>query len=136
MREKKLEEKRKEMAVVIAKLNEQNEQMGNLKQTQSKILGTLDNIYESGQELDILEITNYKGYFGRLIVEIKNQEEVIKKTEDLLKVKKLFVTEALKEVKVLEKLKEKQEKEFYKQYEYLQAKEIDDIASTRYRRAS
>lgn len=124
------------MAVVIAKLNEQNEQMQNLKQTQSKILGTLDNIYESGQELDILEITNYKGYFGRLIVEIKNQEEVIKKTEDLLRVKKLFVTEALKEVKVLEKLKEKQEKEFYKQYEYLQAKEIDDIASTRYRRAS
>lgn len=136
MREKKLEEKRKEMAVVIAKLNEQNEQMENLKQTQSKILGTLENIYESGQELDILEITNYKGYFGRLIVEIKNQEEVIKKTEDLLRIKKLFVTEALKEVKVLEKLKEKQEKEFYKHYEYVQAKEIDDIASTRYRRAS
>lgn len=136
MREKKLEEKRKEMAVVIAKLNEQNEQMETLKQTQSKVLGSLENIYESGQELDILEITNYKGYFGRLIVEIKNQEEVIKKTEDLLRVKKLFVTEALKEVKVLEKLKEKQEKDFYKQYEYIQAKEIDDIASTRYRRAS
>ena len=136
IREKKLEEKRREMAVVIARLNEQNEYLEHLAKTQLQVIDILEKIYDSGKELDILEVTNYKSYFGQLIVDIKNQEEIVKKTEMLLKFKQLEVTEALKEVKVLEKLKEKQEKKFYQNYERLQAKEIDDIASTRYRKAS
>lgn len=136
MREKKLEDKRREMAVVIAKLNEQNEYLESLVSRQQSILNALENIYSSGNELDILEVTNYKDYFGKLIIDIKNQEVVIKQTQNLLKFKQLEVTEALKAVKVLEKLKETQEKKFYKHYEYVQAKEIDDIASTRYKKAS
>lgn len=136
MREKKLEDKRREMAIVITKLNEQNRQLEALIKRQENTKSTLENIYNSGKELDITEITNYKNYWGKLITDAKNQEVVIEKTKNLLKFKQLEVAEALKEVKILEKLKETQEKKFYQHYEYIQAKEIDDIASTRYKKTA
>lgn len=135
MREKKLEDKRREMAKVIAQLNEQTQHLEMLISKQLSAKNSLENIYNSGKELDIIEITNYKDFLGKVIVDAKNQEAVIEKTKYLLIFKQLEVTEALKEVKVLEKLKETQEKKFYQHYEYVQAKEIDDIASTRYKKA-
>lgn len=134
MREKKLEDKRKEMALVVAKLNEQLEALENLMSTQDKIKNSIEFIYNDGRELDITEITNYKDYLGKVITDARVQEKTIEKTRYLLQFKQLEVKEALKEVKVLEKLKETQEKRFYQNYEYAQAKEIDDIASTRYKK--
>ena len=134
MREKKLEDKRKEMALVVAKLNEQLEVLENLMSTQDKIKNSIEFIYNDGQELNIMEITNYKDYLGKVIIDAKVQEKNIEQTRYLLQFKQLEVKEALKEVKVLEKLKETQEKKFYQNYEYVQAKEIDDIASTRYKK--
>lgn len=136
MREKKLEDKRREMALVIAKLNEQNEQLAQLFQRQENAKITLEGIYSSGKELDILEVTNYKNYLGKMITDSKNQQIVINRTKNLLRFKQMEVTEALKEVKILEKLKETQEKKFYEHYNYVQAKEIDDIASTRYKKTA
>lgn len=134
MREKKLEDKRREMALIITKLNEQNLYLESLVSKQKNAKNSLENIYKGEKELDITEVTNYKDYLGRMIVEAKNQQKLIESTNHLLRFKQLEVTEALKEVKVLEKLKETQEKKFYQNYEYMQAKEIDDIASTRYKR--
>ena len=134
MREKKLEDKRREMAKVIAQLNEQNQVLESLYSRQNHTKNSLEGIYSNGKELDIIEITNYKDYLGKVIVDAKNQKIMIEKTQFLLKFKQMEVTEALKEVKILEKLKETQQKKFYQEYEYVQAKEIDDIASTRYKK--
>lgn len=134
MREKKLEDKRREMAKIIAQLNEQNEVLEGFISKQTNVRSSLENIYNSDKELDITEVTNYKDYLGKVIVDAKNQEKVIEKTKYLLRFKQLEVTEALKEVKVFEKLKETQEKKFYQHYEHVQAMEIDDITSTRYNR--
>lgn len=136
MREKKLEDKRREMAIVIAKLNEQNQQLAEIIQKQENTKITLENIYNSGKELDILEVTNYKNYLGKMVTDAKNQEIVIGRTKNLLRFKQMEVTEALKEVKILEKLKETQEKKFYEHYNYVEAKEIDDLASTRYKKTA
>ena len=57
----------------------------------------------------------------------------IENTKKVLKIKQNEVNEALKEVKVLEKLKETQSEKFYKAIEKKEAEEIDDIATTRYR---
>lgn len=134
MREKKLEEKRLEMAKVITLLNHQIDILDGFSTKQQSAKESLERIYSSGEELDILEITNYKNFIGKMVTDSKRQEMIIKKTRDMLRLKQLEVTEALKEVKMLEKLKETQEKNFYKHIEYVQAKEIDDIASTRYNR--
>lgn len=135
MREKKLEEKRREMALVIAKLNEQNQMKEELIQKKESAKAFLETIYEGSEELDILTIRNYKDFIGKVITEEKNKEMIIEKIEKVLRIKQLEVTNALKELKILEKLKETQEKKFYQNYEYVQAKEIDDISSTRYKKA-
>ena len=136
MREKKLEDKRREMALVIAKLNEQNQYLQAIIEKQASVKTSLESIYNGGRELDITEVTNYKNYLGKAIVDAKNQEIIIGRTKNLLRFKQLEVTEALKEVKILEKLKETQQKKFYEHYNYVEAKEIDDIASTRYKKTA
>lgn len=136
MKQKKLEDKRREMALVLSKLNEQNQYLEELTIKQKNARHSLETIYSSGQELDILEVTNYKDFMGKVITDAKNQEKIIEKTKNLLRVKQFEVTEAHKAVKILEKLKETQEKKFYQHYEYVQAKEIDDIASTRYKKSA
>lgn len=135
MREKKLEDKRREMARVIAVLNEQIGVKEKFIQKSDSTRKSLENIYEGSEELDILEITNYKDFLGKMANEIIKQEAVINNTRNVLKLKQHEVTIALKEVKILEKLKETQQKKFYEEMIYLEGKEIDDIASTRYKKA-
>lgn len=135
MREKALEDKRREMARVIAVLNEQNEVKERFIQKSDATRKSLESIYEGSKELDILEITNYKDFLGKMANEIVKQDAVIANTKNILKLKQHEVTNALKEVKILEKLKETQQKKFYEEMIYLEGKEIDDIASTRYKKA-
>lgn len=134
MREKVLEKKQLEMAGILNILNQQIDRLNNLLAKKENTRNSLESIYENSEELDILEVTNYKNFLSKVINDAKNQDFIIQNTKMILEVKRSEVAEALKEVKVLEKLKEKQEKKFYQHYEYVQAKEIDDIASTRYQR--
>lgn len=136
MREKFLEKKRLEMAKVISILNVQIQSLENLVTKKEGTKDALNKIYETEEEIDIFGITNYKNFLSKVTNDIKNQENIIENTRTILKIKQNEVNEALKEVKVLEKLKEQQEKKFYQHYNYVQAKEIDDIASTRYHRAT
>ena len=63
--------------------------------------------------------------------DIKMQFEIIKRTQNELNEQKNVVAAAYKEVKILEKLKEKQYKNFMFEYEQNQIKEMDDITSAR-----
>ena len=64
------------------------------------------------------------------------QFEIIKKTQFELDEQQQRVNEAYKEVKVLEKLKEKQYKNFLFEFEQTQIKELDDITISRQKRMS
>lgn len=135
MREKVLEEKQLEMAKIVDMLNQQITKLKNLNSQKDNARVSLEQIYEKDEALDIFAVTNYKNFLGKITNDVKVQEGVIENIKNFLKVKQEEVNEAYKEVKVLEKLKEKQEKKFYQHIDYVQALEIDDIASTRYRRA-
>lgn len=136
MREKILEGKQLEMAKVVAILNEQITKKERISSQKELTKQNLEKIYEKGEELDISSVTNYKSFFSKLLNDEKIQNGIIANTQTVLEFKQKEVNEAHKEVKIFEKLKEKQEKKFYQHIEYVQAKEIDDIASTRYQRVS
>ena len=51
-----------------------------------------------------------------------------------VKQKQSEVNQALKEKKILEKLKEKEKNAFYQEFIKQEAKELDDLASTRHAR--
>lgn len=100
-----------------------NEKKENLE---NELNNSLDN-----RVLDIQTVVGFKNYLLRMSDDIKMQFEIIKRTQIELEEQQIEVSKAYKEVKVLEKLKEKQYKNFLFEYEQSQIKELDDITSSR-----
>ena len=132
IREKTLEDKRLEMAQVIQLLNEQQEGLERLMAKQASYKDELESL-SLEDDLNVFSLANFKNYMVILQGQITQQEHTIENTKKALRVKQDAVNEALKDVKVLEKLKEKQSQKFYKDIEMKEANEIDDISTTRYR---
>lgn len=132
IREKTLEDKRLEMAQVIQLLNEQQEGLERLISKQASYKDELESL-SLEDDLNVFALANFKNYMVNLQEQITQQEHNIENTKKALRVKQEAVNEALKDVKVLEKLKEKQSQKFYKDIEMKEANEIDDISTARYR---
>lgn len=132
MREKELEERQMEMAKILAALNSQRQKLQDILNAQEENKAKLESLCTS-EYLDIQQIESHRDFGIKLITDAQNQERVIQNTQSILKVKQKEVMEAHQKVEVLNKLKEKQEKEFYKQYLQAEMKEIDDITSARFR---
>ena len=132
MREKELEERQMEMARILAALNTQKEKLQDIVNAQEANKDELEALCTS-ENLEVQQIESHRDYGIRLITDARNQERVIANTEAILKRKQQEVTEAHQKVEVLKKLKEKQEKEYYKEFLQAEAKEIDDITSARFR---
>ena len=132
IREKTLEDKRLEMAQVIQLLNEQQEGLERLIAKQTSYKDELESL-SLEDDLNVFALANFKIYMVNLQEQITQQEHNIENTKKALRVKQEAVNEALKDVKVLEKLKEKQSQKFYKDIEMKEANEIDDISTARYR---
>lgn len=130
--EKTLEDKRLEMAQVIQLLNEQQEGLERLIAKQASYKDELESL-SLEDDLNVFALANFKNYMVNLQEQITQQEHNIENTKKALRVKQEAVNEALKNVKVLEKLKEKQSQKFYKDIEMKEANEIDDISTARYR---
>lgn len=133
MKEKLLEEKLLELAKVQRGLQDAREKQAELERYQLEINQALMAVYQSGNELNLVEVQRYKNFINKLIVDISNQKVVINNIAKLLATKQKEVNEILKEKKVLEKLKERQQKTYYLNFEKSERKELDDITSSRYR---
>ena len=132
MREKELEQKQMEMAKIVSALNAQQEKLRAILAHQVKNNEELEMLFNS-QDLDLVQIEGHRGFSIKLVGDAKNQERIIQNTNNLLKIKQKEFLEAHKKVEVLKKLKEKQEKEYYKEFLQAETKEIDDITSARFR---
>ena len=132
MRQKELEKKQQEMASIVKVLNSQIEELERINSQSAQVLASLEDICNS-PVLDITTISGSNGYLIKLGAEAKKQGMVIQNTRNIMRMKQLELNEVYKKVKVLEKLKEKQEKAYYQAFEEKAAKEIDDIVTTRYK---
>ena len=122
IREKTLEDKRLEMAQVIQLLNEQQDGLGKLLAKQDAYKEELESL-SLEDDLNVFSLANFKNYMVNLQTQIKQQEANIENTKKALRVKQDAVNEALKDVKVLEKLKEKQRSK--KELRELESKEAE-----------
>lgn len=132
MREKELEQRQMEMAKIVAALNTQEEKLQGIFRAQEHNNVELESLYTL-EELDIMQIEGHRSFGIKLVTDAQNQERIIANTKAILKRKQQEVKEAHQKVEVLKKLKEKQEKEFYKGFLQAEMKEIDDITSARFR---
>lgn len=128
----KLNEKLVELAQVQQILSAEEEKLANLKSRKNVAYEELIQIYSLEKALDIQEVCNYKGFLGKIEIEIKQQEDRIENVMFFVKQKQAEVNQALKEKKILEKLKEKEKNAYYQEFIKQEAKELDDLASTRH----
>ena len=133
LREKALEDKRLEMAKVIKLLNTYESELKTLEKTTDNYNIAMENLSISNDYVNVAELAGYNTYLVDIEQKIKKQKFLIENTKKVLKVKQNEVNEALKEVKVLEKLKETQSQKFYQAIEKKEAEEIDDIVTARYK---
>ena len=110
------------------------------KQKKAMMLIERENTIDSFRNSVIKHITPYdlqmhNNYLGVLKERIIKQEAVIKKAEELVETKRLELVEAMKERKIMEKLKEKDYETFVKEEQLKEQKIQDEIVSYRYSRA-
>ena len=134
IKEKLLEQKLLELSKVQRGLQDAVNKQKTLEGYQAEINEALLNVFQSGNELDLVEVQRYKDFINKLIVDISNQKVVVQNITKLLDIKRKEVNDVLKEKKELEKLKENQKKKFYHEFEAYERNELDDIASSRYAR--
>ena len=133
LRTKTLEDRQLEMAAIQARLNDANNKLDSLEQSRLQAKRDLEKILGAGENIEFIRVKNYQDYTAKLDDDISIQHKVIADIENELELKQEEVREALKAKKMLEKLKEKEYKAFLKDFEQREAKELDDIALTRYR---
>ena len=133
IRETALEDKRLEMAKVLKLLNDYENELKTLEEKTVNYNVELEGISNSNDYINVADIAGYNNYLVDIEQKIKNQKFLIENTKKVLREKQSEVNEALKEVKVLEKLKETQSQKFYKAIEKKEAEEIDDIITARYK---
>lgn len=119
------------MAKVQSKLNQATKHLEYLYETQEKTKKELETLLNSGANIDFISVCCHQNYIEKLKSDIKNQHKVISGIEIELEEKKKDVLEALKAKTMLEKLKEKQLKEFKETFEKKDLLEIDEIATNR-----
>ena len=134
IKEKVLEEKMLELSKVVEIYNKEKETLQNLEDSRTSSIKELNKMYENPEVLDIAQVNLYKNYLYKLGVDIKKQQETLERVQQLMEQKQQEVNEALKEKKIFEKLKENEEKAFYKLVEKKESIETDDIAISRYNR--
>lgn len=131
MRENELEQRQMEAAKIMAVLREQEAKLNDIIQSQVRNNNQMETLYTL-DTLDIQQLEAHRDFGLKLIVDIGNQERVIANTKAILERKMTEVREAHKKVEVLKKLKEKQEKQYYKEFLDSEMKELDDITSARF----
>lgn len=94
-----------------------------------------ETMLENEKDIDITLIEAYRNYLLKLESDIKNQHKVITGIETELDSAKENVKEALKALKIMEKLKEKDFRQYIKDFEDAGFREIDEIAVNRFRKA-
>ena len=131
MRENELEQRQMEAARIMAKLREQEARREEIIQSQIRNDEQMENLYTL-DSIDIQQLEGHRDYGLKLMVDVANQERVIANTKAIIERKMVEVREAHKKVEILKKLKEKQEKQYYKEFLDSEMKELDDITSARF----
>jgi len=132
-RQKKLENSQLEFAKAQHHLHQENIKLSNLIKILEETCQGLEQVLKA-QMIDSTSIFIHQNYITTTKQNIVNQKLAIKQAELELDEKNLLMLEALKDKKVMEKLKEKALSEFTEKINHQEMVMIDEIATCRYAR--
>jgi flagellar FliJ protein len=87
----------------------------------------------SNRFADVVEMTSWENYILWLDRQTQKLMEQAAQAEIIVEEKRALFIEAERKLNTMEKLREKQQKEYRKEAMYLQMAEVDDITASRYR---
>ena len=132
IKERKLEQKLLELARITDALNKEVEIEKQLINEQNTLQSKIVAISSIDSPQSLLEVQNARHYWGVLGTKIVKQRDKIENVKFFLQTKQNEVNEAVKEKKVLENLKEKEQEKFYKEYLAYERRELDEMATSRF----
>lgn len=132
-REKALEDAQLVLAQVQAKLKQQEAVLDELYGCLDKTRHLQDSLVGNSSGISIQDIFNCQNYCEKLKGDIFNQHKLIADIEMEVEESKRLVLEANKAKTMLEKLKEKDYREFLDAIEKHEMNEIDEMATNRYK---
>ncbi len=133
LKEKNLSDRLIELARISNVLKEEESKLDLTKARIEEIKSNLENLNKGNGELNIIEIQSSKGFLIKLSNDIRSHEQIILQVKKAVEERRKQVQEALKEKNILEKLREKQEEQHFKEILYKESVELDDIAISRYK---
>ena len=114
----------------LSKLNYEKDKLQNMLKIQNQIIERFNPLDK--RSFNSVELVFFNNYLKQLIYLIEEQKKVIKNQEGVVKEKFDEWNEKRKELKVLEKLKEKDFKAWLKEFDKEEQKFIDDIFVGKY----
>lgn len=136
MKTQKLNEKLTELSKMMILVNKEKSKLQDLYQKKEQMKNQVTELDpEQNNIIDVNYISLVSDYLPLLNNQIKNQDKIIKDMNEVLDLKQEEINLLYKEKKVLEKLKEKQQTDYYNSVDELINKELDDITISRYKLA-
>ena len=134
LRAKKLEEKQIEFGKLQFVMKTLQTQLENLQNELAASSANLESLLAAGSKISVDLINSNRRHILQKEADIVNQNRVIEEHKVKLNEKQNEMIEALKAKTMLEKLKEKQYKNFLKTLDEVERKELDEIGLVRYAR--
>lgn len=131
LRRHKEEEKMNELGVEMKKLTDLINQVRQHKEHSELKLSELREKEKSS--INVTELIAYRSYLSRLTVEESELNNRVQTQKEIVEQKRAELLEATKERKVMERLREVKEGEYWKEFWRKEEKETDDNFSSRLR---
>lgn len=133
LKEKLEEQKRAAFGVEKSKLDEEQRKLDRLHQQKKQYQNSLISCFSS--KLDLDRIRKNEDALKVIDVNIKYQIIQVKQAEHQVELARIELTEAMKERKTHEKLREKAFEEFKSELLHVEGKEVDELVSFKYGKA-
>ncbi len=123
-------EAERDYRLALAKADEQRNRLQNMRSEMSNARVEMQNIRENGGKLNAA-LVSVEDYLVGQKIRIQIQLKTLKGLDEIVEQKRLILVEAAKELKSLEKLREKRYTEFKVQVRKKELKNIDEISVMR-----
>ena len=132
LRTKELEKAETKVAAAQMQVIKATQDLANFQSEQQQYRSSLEQVLSSGA-IDIIQITNFQNYIKHLDNKIHKQRQTISNLQaQLEKVRQEMLIVRQKKM-MLDKLKEKDLKEYLRELEYQDMKTLDEIATNRFK---
>ena len=132
LKSKILDEKLVELSKILSQIKAEEDVLSELKEKQNSLNLEVLSLVSNSSNINVEQVVNLKNYLPKIEDKIKSQRQLINDMKNVLELKQDEVNAAYRDKEILEKLKDKQKKSYYQEFEKVQSNELDDITICRY----